>query len=78
MRKTKNTSHLSFIYSNVLNYLIYALKHIHKSFYIKELDYVGILVWIRILKSKLVKMIHKFIKNSVRLLTIINSTYNLH
>ena len=31
-------------------------------FTVKELDYVGILVWIRILKSKLVKMIHKFIK----------------
>lgn len=35
-KKQKNTSHLSFIYSDVLNYLIYALKHIHKSFYIKR------------------------------------------
>ena len=34
----------------------------HITFIIYILDYVGILVWIRILKSKLVKMIHKFIK----------------
>ncbi len=34
--KVKNTSHLSFIYSDVLNYLIYALKHIHKSFLYKK------------------------------------------
>lgn len=38
LNDAKNEKHITFIiiYSDVLNYLIYALKHIHKSFYIKR------------------------------------------